>query len=374
MRAWASREDTHFFYVDLLRFVAAAGVVFFHFGTFSGVRPAQFAPATEEAFPFLGDWTRFGWIGVPFFFVLSGVVIAKSASQSTPLTFFVKRAVRILPVLWICATIALLVVVLHEGVSAKWIADWLRTVFLSPKGPYIDGVVWTLVIEAIFYVGTAIAIAFSLPRGGYRAWMDRIALGLTLLTVLYVVVHLTLLAAGSELAEKMSWFGWTVLLLHHGAFFGLGMLISAILVDGLTQQRLLLALLAGVAGSLQTMLKVGEIGDGLIAVAIWIASVVVLLASLRPKANVTSDAAQRILRRLGMMSYPLYLGHFTIGMYLIPTAAQVVTSPMLLFLLAWSFVLMLAFIVAEYPERWIQQWARTALLPPRQATEADKAA
>ena len=54
----------------------------------------------------LAPWGSFGWIGVEIFFVISGYVIASSAEGAAPRTFLRRRAQRLLPAAWVCATIA----------------------------------------------------------------------------------------------------------------------------------------------------------------------------------------------------------------------------------------------------------------------------
>lgn len=76
--------------LDTLRALAIVAVMFFHLG---GYMPAAWYPAT-----------RYGWIGVDLFFVLSGYLIGgqlcRRMKQGRPLAlaeFYRKRAFRILP-------------------------------------------------------------------------------------------------------------------------------------------------------------------------------------------------------------------------------------------------------------------------------------
>jgi peptidoglycan/LPS O-acetylase OafA/YrhL len=358
-------KTNHIFGIDALRLLAALVVVLFHFGTFSAVRPAQFAAEGELAFPFLTGWTQFGWIGVPFFFVLSGFVIAFSAAQDGAGRFLIKRAIRILPVLWICSTIALGVVVTVTGDLQPYLASWARSMILSPLGPHIDGVVWTLVVEMVFYFGTAGIIALSANRGGYLRWMDPVATALILWTGLFVsgVAGVTVFAP--DLAEQTDWFGFTVLLLPHGAFFGLGMLICSVTLRGLTRARL--GMLG--FGTFVCMAQIAQEAGALVAAAptvvMWLASMVLMGLSIRYRAVALPAPVQHALARMGRISYPLYLGHFTLGMFLVPTAAPYFSSPVALFAAALGFVLFLAWLIADFVERPLQRWARH-MIGPRQ--------
>lgn len=73
--------------IDLLRFFAATMVVFFYF---------------NETVPFIDNYYRtivkFGWLGVPVFFVISGYCILLTANTSkNGFDFLIRRLFRIFP-------------------------------------------------------------------------------------------------------------------------------------------------------------------------------------------------------------------------------------------------------------------------------------
>ena len=55
-------------------------------------------------FPAAAVFTWFGWVGVEVFFVISGFVIANSASKTSPIEFLISRALRLYPAVWVCST------------------------------------------------------------------------------------------------------------------------------------------------------------------------------------------------------------------------------------------------------------------------------
>jgi peptidoglycan/LPS O-acetylase OafA/YrhL len=73
--------------IDLLRFACALLVVAYHFGTGMMRSPSPHAKALLAGLPLpegaVGA-TWFGWVGVELFFVVSGVVIARSALGLVP--------------------------------------------------------------------------------------------------------------------------------------------------------------------------------------------------------------------------------------------------------------------------------------------------
>src|ERR1700749_160316 len=76
--------------IDLLRFVCALLVVFTHFllplGGYEG-------------------WASGGTAGVEVFFIISGFIIPYTAEYRTPFAFVRSRVVRLIPGVWICATL-----------------------------------------------------------------------------------------------------------------------------------------------------------------------------------------------------------------------------------------------------------------------------
>ena len=83
------------------------------------------------------DWlTRSGWVGVEVFFVISGFVIAYSASEKDAARFFRSRLLRLAPAAWSCATITLAVAVLAGvlNVASARIA-YIKSMTFFPYGP-----------------------------------------------------------------------------------------------------------------------------------------------------------------------------------------------------------------------------------------------
>src|SRR5688572_28370593 len=80
--------------LDLLRFLAAAAVMLYHYG-FRGSAGAD--RYLEFRFDALGPVCRYGYLGVPLFFMISGFVILMSAVGKSPREFVATRAARLYP-------------------------------------------------------------------------------------------------------------------------------------------------------------------------------------------------------------------------------------------------------------------------------------
>jgi len=84
--------------------------------------------------------------------VLSGFVIAYSAEASSAFLFLRSRFLRLMPAVWICASLAFALLI-EEGMIPfnELLPLYLKTIILIPKRPWIDTVYWSLCVEVAFY-------------------------------------------------------------------------------------------------------------------------------------------------------------------------------------------------------------------------------
>lgn len=94
-----------FYEIDLLRFVAAISVVWVHY-TFMNVSRPDYNPL---AFPEFVPVSKYGYLGVELFFIISGYVVLLSAQGKTVRQFFVSRVTRLYPAYWFACTLTFLV-------------------------------------------------------------------------------------------------------------------------------------------------------------------------------------------------------------------------------------------------------------------------
>ncbi|MGH6646005.1 acyltransferase family protein [Aquabacterium sp.] len=133
------------------RGIAACLVVLHHIS-------GKLVHAQPDAPLFLGGFFDFGWVGVDFFFVLSGFIIAHTlSSRPTAQDFMVRRLIRVYPPFWVAFAgtllIALLLPSLRSSVQNFTPWQWVLGITLLPSGhnePVI-GVAWTLHHEVFFY-------------------------------------------------------------------------------------------------------------------------------------------------------------------------------------------------------------------------------
>lgn len=125
--------------LDLLRLLAALGVVLFHYA----YRGAAAEGFTTVSLPNLAFVAKYGWFGVQLFFVISGFVIAWSAIGRTSIEFAIARAGRLWPAFAACATITFIVTYCFgaprfETSLAHWLAN-LTMIAPAFHQPFMDG-------------------------------------------------------------------------------------------------------------------------------------------------------------------------------------------------------------------------------------------
>lgn len=132
--------------LQVLRFIAAAGVVYYH----------------THASP------SFGGSGVDIFFVLSGFIIAMLLEDPRPALHFAKgRIARIVPLYWAVTLFVFVLALAWPALYRSTVADMgtlLRSLFFVPttQAPLLQ-VGWTLNYEMFFY-----AVAFGCKLFGLR--------------------------------------------------------------------------------------------------------------------------------------------------------------------------------------------------------------
>ncbi|WP_258053725.1 acyltransferase [Streptomyces sp. Ru72] len=155
--------------MDGLRLVAAVMVAAYHF---LGTPTPHFWGRTElrDFAPLAHEISRYGWLGVEFFFAISGFVICMSCWGRTPVQFTVSRIARLFPAYW-CAVLLVVALVLVSRIG-----HWPAATRIDPRtvlgnltmapGPLglelVDGVSWTLWVEARFYLLMAVLLVSGL--------------------------------------------------------------------------------------------------------------------------------------------------------------------------------------------------------------------
>lgn len=352
--------------LDLIRFSAALSVAIYHLAYWDWREGAEYI-RFRDGLGFLSHFARWGWVGVPIFFVLSGFVIAFSGETKLPAEFAKGRFLRLYPGAWICATFTMIL--------ARWgdpgvFGDYLRAILLWPLGPWIDNVYWTIAVEMVFYTLTfafitcrwpivRLGYAFALVSGTF--WLTRAALFL--------------------LAPDLKWlFTWAetplggLTMITHGCQFAIGILFYSIWRHGFSLPKAAAACVAMLA-SLVSLVSSGrfcveayggEAWQALEPAALWAFAVCLIGIAVR-----WNDAVSEVMgkwrnpiRTVGLLTYPLYLLHYEIGRVIMIRTANI--GAVAAFLLALVGVFGLAIVALHLEDRVRRVFSR----PPQRTVAA----
>jgi peptidoglycan/LPS O-acetylase OafA/YrhL len=333
--------------LDLLRFAAIMGVAAFHYGFLGPPGIGMHA----VAIPALAPIGRYGYLGVPVFFMISGFVIAYSAENKTALEFAVARFIRIYPTFLLCMTLSCIVTVLIGAPKfSVSFSQWAANLFIAAPAfgrPYVDLVYWSLILEVTFYAWVAALLALNLfPRK-----ID------ALVATWLAITFLNELTIDAVWVEKIFMSGYS-------GYFATGLMIYEF-HKGRRDLRMqaLLALSVGCSVFL-AFHKVewlreytqAQFDDTVVASIIVMSSITLLQCTKMERLPLRST----VVLAIGGVTYPFYLLHQQIGYDLLHRLD--VSSPTLMQVAAILLgILMICFVIWRWFEQPVLRWARLSL-------------
>ncbi|GHH78517.1 acyltransferase family protein [Promicromonospora soli] len=309
--------------IDGLRFVAAAAVLLYHFTATTSVS-GYWGVNPVHAFPLLNEFTRYGWLAVELFFMISGFVILLTSDGRGIAGFIASRVGRLFPAYWAC-------VVLTAGLQQVWsggrqasLTETLVNLTMVQDLFQVTGlqvVFWTLLVELKFYLLVLVVLALGpLTRNRVLAF-----------AAIWPLAGWAAQALGAQ---------WLVdwLVPNYAPYFAVGMLLFLAYRDGfdLVTGLILVGSLglcvmrvvdaAGRASDLQ-----GVLVSPFVAAAIMLACVVAVWATtlqgkVRPPGRLVAA-----LGTAGALTYPIYLVHTQFGYAVIDLLAHQTTRTVALF-------------------------------------------
>ena len=270
--------------LDLLRFIAAVGVVLFH---------ATNWPSDPNL---LTRIATYGSLGVPLFFMISGFVILMTAQNRSGIEFINSRIARLYPSFWIAVLLSVLALTLLAD-DPPSLATIAANLTMQPHAfdlPYIDQVYWTLVVEMKFYALTWLVIV--------TRQMKRVE------TLLMLWLAVT---AGAVWVKIPDWLDSIVMPMYASLFAG-GCFLYLIRSRGVNARRLI-AFAVSVVLSMYWTLQYQHSythstsfeTQATVVAIIFGMSIVLLLLALRW----WSLPRIRLWFWMGCLTYPLYLTH-----------------------------------------------------------------
>ncbi|HVF95113.1 MAG TPA: acyltransferase [Sphingomonas sp.] len=300
----------------MLRFLCAVAVMGAHYGAGFWYAPGRVSHALLNHLgyrPAVRFGLEYGWVGVQIFFVISGVMIARSATNVSQAEFLRRRFLRLVPAAWACATITLAIVAAAGLASSELVLGWVRSMLFVPVGEQIDGAYWTIGVETVFYLVVAAAIG----SGGSAARLERVAYGLTLISMAAILAPLLGAAHDPALPPSRA---SDLLLLTHGSFFAIGIMIAQCQATRPALRHVLTIGIAAIPASIQVVQQARvSAAESTLAVSPAVALAIVAVGGMLVA---SATRAQPVLVRaidpgfarwMGKMTYPLYLLHMNIG-------------------------------------------------------------
>ncbi len=359
----APGRNSYIYGIDIVRFLSALGVAAFHF--------SWKMPGAPWHFPF-------GWLGVQTFFVISGLVIANSAYGSIARRFIEGRFFRLYPAAWCALFVGCLLV---GTIGAAAYDRYGILVSMAPRdifGSFIlfsmhhaSSAYWTLPIEIAFYAVVALLLAFRRFNN-----VEMFAALLMSWSAAYLLV-LALNPFGLMHHRRLHVeYGWTtVLLLRHGCYFSLGILIWLMkekritglgiaafgvglvvpLCEILDRSRQIYFFLVSkeILGMSFSANVFGGMAYGGFLLAVGAILVSVKMNHLFPQ----GDGLHKTVRLLGLTTYPFYLLHESIGGFVLDRTSRLGIAPSLSLIMAFLAIGIVALLVAA----WLEPLLRNGL-------------
>lgn len=305
-----NKKYKNIFGLDAIRFFCSMYVMLFHLAYWISVPDSTPYRLTEGVFNF--PWSvgvmSPGRMSVQTFFVISGFVIAYSAGRATAGSFLRSRVLRLAPAAWVCATTTLVVAILvNDRSTGALIAAWVRSVLFIPIGEHIDGTYWTLAIECSFY-----AMVFVLITLRSFNKIEPLFLIIATISLVYCVASMLQLGWFDDKHERF----YKLSLMENGGEFAVGIFLWAILFKGPTALRILGLFIGLGAGGVETMASMPRVEDAWTGFFLWMGSILVIALSVvfnEAIGDRLGDFGRKLLRSVGLMTYPLYLLHQLVG-------------------------------------------------------------
>lgn len=290
--------------LDALRFLAALGVLAYHF---TARQTDAWGRDLAEVAPAVAGWATYTSLGPELFFVISGFVILMTAWGRSVPDIVGSRVARLYPAYWtgVLLTGALLLLVWpgKEITGGQVLVNLTLLQSLVDVG-HVDGVYWTLWVELRFYVLIALLAAVGITRRR-------------------VLWFAALWPAAAMVARTLGWSdAVTWLVAPYAPLFAAGMALYVIHRTGhAVVPWLLVAANTAVATAALVPARMRSLGANsvvepsalLLAVALPACVGLVALVSLTPLARWRWAG----LTAAGALTYPLYLTHEYWGLWVI---------------------------------------------------------
>jgi peptidoglycan/LPS O-acetylase OafA/YrhL len=339
-------QKERYYEVDLIRFLAAVSVVFYHY-TFRGY---AMEGLPSLSFPFLANIFKYGYLGVDLFFMISGFVILLTAMNTDIKGFVISRVSRLYPAFWVSVTISAIVIVLIGGdryfVEVKQYLANLSMVsgYFGVKA--VDGVYWTLLVEIKFYLLVGGIVFFRQVQN----------------TKYFLMIWLlaTVLAVYIDMPSLLN----AVLIPKWSSYFIAGAAFYFIRKEGVSITYLAMVFISYLLSIKYADIKMQSLEEEYQAnFSIWVVLGIISMFYVTMFAvsiNKIEFANKKSMLMIGGLTYPLYLIHQNVGLMIFIKWGQEVNKYLLL-LLVVVLMLVVSYVINKYVEKTIGALMKRAL-------------
>jgi peptidoglycan/LPS O-acetylase OafA/YrhL len=341
--------------IDLLRFMAAVAVMLMHYLLRGFAINDHYSPMH---FPSLGPFTRYNYLAVDLFFIISGFMIlmsvhVKNKQLISPKGFILSRFLRLFPAYWFCCTLSFILVfflindIIHISL-ARYIINMTMFNGFFFIGT-VDGVYWTLCIELKFYL-----LMLLLLYSKHIPLIQRYLLIWTLISLFNFWIDNPLLKY--------------LFITDYAPFFISGCLFYLNHKDGFCWSR---NLLIGINFILVFLYEKNVIEWKLthfLTLTYFPETIFIILVSFYGsffailKIQNVSKSYDNFFSYLGRLSYPLYLIHLNVGMVIFNLLNNYVNWYLLL-VLTCLLMILLAHLISTFIEKPFAKFLKQKLSP-----------
>lgn len=323
-----------------------------------GTRPYRMFPALNAA-------TRYGYLGVEFFFIISGFVILMTAYGRKIEDFAASRVSRLFPAYWVAVAGTLLLQAFWDSGRQLNVPEALLnfTMLEEPFGATLaQGAFWTLWPELRFYLLIGVFILIGMNRTRAIAF------------AMFWPLLARLAAATDQGLLKV------LLISDYAPYFALGMMLFLLYRDGgdiVIWLGITLNLVLAVNHTMGYATRATElVGDHVSASVAAVIIVVMVVAIWAVSSGPLSGIDWKWLTVLGALTYPLYLVHGQFGFFIIDLAYDTIPAYVVLAMAIVASVGLAAaihYLVEKRVTDTVRRAVRQALTrPPRQLGENPK--
>lgn len=335
-----------------MRFLAALYVLFYHY-CFRGYSKDNLSTLQ---FSSLEEFSKYGYLGVDLFFMISGFVIFMSALNSDITKFMISRFSRLYPAYWACLLLTASVLLFWGAPGhIPSISEILfnLTMFHGFFGiPHVDGVYWSLIIELKFYILIGIILLFNSIK--YIKFFALLLLGIAIAQLLFPFKDVSF---PIKILYFMTFPKWS-------SYFIAGMFFFLLYKEGYKWKYVLAIVACYLTSLTYAFEKVDYMNEAYthefsyMTVGIFISSFYLLFYLISSER--LDFINKKYFLTLGAITYPLYLIHQNIGYTIINKLSPYLNKWILLSLLI-LFMLLLSHYIHKTIEKPLGTYFRSKL-------------